>query len=75
MFMPGTWYLFGNKENGCWWYGDGGFDGRRGYIYHLAVHPSTRSGLWKGFLEKAITELENQGPEIHLTVFNTIIEP
>ena len=49
-----------------------GFDGRRGYIYHLAVHPQYQGqGYGKALLEKAITELENLGAQkIHLTVFN-----
>ncbi|MGI6488836.1 MAG: GNAT family N-acetyltransferase [Syntrophothermaceae bacterium] len=49
-----------------------GFDGRRGYIYHLAVHPQYQGqGYGQALLEKVITELENLGAQkIHLFVFS-----
>ncbi len=50
----------------------GGFDGRRGYIYHLAVHPDYRGrGLGKLLLNNVVFELRKLGVQkIHLFVFN-----
>ncbi|NLB17934.1 MAG: GNAT family N-acetyltransferase [Syntrophomonadaceae bacterium] len=50
----------------------GGFDGRRGYIYHLAVHPERRRrGLGKLLLEKVGLELKRLGVgKIHLFVLD-----
>ena len=50
----------------------GGFDGRRGYIYHLAVHPDYQGkGYGKLLLNQVITELKSLGAlKIHLFVFN-----
>ena len=50
----------------------GGFDGRRGYIYHLAVHPDYQGkGYGKVLLNQVITELKFLGAlKIHLFVFN-----
>ncbi|MGB4503387.1 MAG: GNAT family N-acetyltransferase [Syntrophaceticus sp.] len=50
----------------------GGFDGRRGYIYHLAVHPDDRGrGYGKALLDRVCRELNALGaPKIHLFVFN-----
>jgi len=50
----------------------GGFDGRRGYIYHLAVHPDYQGkGYGKVLLNQVINELKSLGAlKIHLFVFN-----
>lgn len=50
----------------------GGFDGRRGYIYHLAVSPNKRGqGLGRALTDMVCGELEKQGAhKIHLFVFN-----
>ena len=50
----------------------GGFDGRRGYIYHLAVHPNYRDrGYGKALLERVTKELKALGaPKIHLFAFS-----
>jgi len=50
----------------------GGFDGRRGYIYHLAVHPDYQGkGYGKVLLDQVISELKSRGAlKIHLFVFN-----
>ncbi len=49
----------------------GGFDGRRGYIYHLAVHPDfQRRGWGTKILEEVINRLEGlKAEKIHLFVF------
>lgn len=39
-----------------------GFDGRRGYVYHLAVHPRYRKrGYGQALLDQAIKALRNEG--------------
>ena len=50
----------------------GGFDGRRGYIYHLAVHPDHRQkGFGKLLLKNVLIELGKAGAtKVHLFVFN-----
>lgn len=50
----------------------GGFDGRRGYVYHLAVHPEYQGkGYGKMLLNQVIIELQSLGAlKIHLFVFN-----
>lgn len=50
----------------------GGFDGRRGYIYHLAVHPGYQGkGYGKVLLNQVIDELKSLGAlKIHLFVFD-----
>lgn len=50
----------------------GGFDGRRGYIYHLAVHPDYQGkGYGKVLLNQVISELKSLGAlKIHLFVFS-----
>lgn len=50
----------------------GGFDGRRGYIYHLAVHPNFQGqGYGRELLVHVARELEKQGAlKIHLMAFN-----
>lgn len=50
----------------------GGFDGRRGYIYHLAIHPDYRGkGYGKALLDHVTRELKALGaPKIHLFAFN-----
>jgi len=49
----------------------GGFDGRRGYIYHLAVHPDyQRRGWGTKMLQEVIIRLEElKAEKIHLFVF------
>lgn len=49
----------------------GGFDGRRGYIYHLAVHPDYQGkGYGKVLLNQVINKLKSLGAlKIHLFVF------
>lgn len=49
----------------------GGFDGYRGYIYHLAVHPDYRKqGYGKALLRAVTRELQILGaPKAHLFVF------
>jgi ribosomal protein S18 acetylase RimI-like enzyme len=49
----------------------GGFDGRRGYIYHLAVHPDYQGrGYGRMLLKQVINELKSLGAlKIHLFVF------
>lgn len=49
----------------------GGFDGRRGYIYHLAVHPDyQRRGWGSKMLQEVIMRLEElKAEKIHLFVF------
>ncbi|NLB88695.1 MAG: GNAT family N-acetyltransferase [Syntrophomonadaceae bacterium] len=48
----------------------GGFDGRRGYIYHLAVHSDyQKKGYGKHLLNRALLELKALGAKkIHLFV-------
>ncbi len=50
----------------------GGFDGRRGYIYHLAVHPDCQGqGYGRELLKEVLYELRKLGaPKIHLFAFN-----
>lgn len=50
----------------------GGFDGHRGYIYHLAVHPDYQGrGYGKALLDRVCRELNALGaPKIHLFAFN-----
>ncbi|MDD2586539.1 MAG: GNAT family N-acetyltransferase [Syntrophomonadaceae bacterium] len=49
----------------------GGFDGRRGYIYHLAVHPDYRGrGYGEKLFNHVIQELKRLGAlKIHLFVY------
>lgn len=49
----------------------GGFDGRRGYIYHLAIHPDyQRRGWGTRILQEALARLEAlKAEKIHLFVF------
>lgn len=49
----------------------GGFDGRRGYLYHLAVHPDHQGrGYGKKLLAQVTQELKLLGaPKIHLFSF------
>jgi ribosomal protein S18 acetylase RimI-like enzyme len=49
----------------------GGFDGRRGYIYHLAVHPDfQRQGWGTKILQEVIRRLEElKAEKIHLFVY------
>ncbi|MGI5912377.1 MAG: GNAT family N-acetyltransferase [Syntrophomonadaceae bacterium] len=54
----------------------GGFDGRRGYIYHLVIHRDfRRRGYGKKLLQEVVMQLEalNAG-KIHLFVFNSNFE-
>jgi putative acetyltransferase len=48
-----------------------GHDGRRGYLYHLAVHPDCRRrGIGTRLAELAITGLKQQGlQKCHIMVF------
>ncbi len=48
-----------------------GSDGRRGYIYHLAVHPDyRRRGIGKSLVEQALHKLEHIGiHKVGLVVF------
>lgn len=50
----------------------GGYDGRRGYVYHLAVAPDYQGRGWgKVLLNRVINELKSLGAlKIHLFVFN-----
>ncbi len=50
----------------------GGFDGRRGYIYHLAVHQEYQGrGFGKLLLNNVLFELRELGVQkIHLFTFN-----
>ncbi len=49
----------------------GGFDGRRGYIYHLAVHPDCQGrGYGQALLKRVCHELKELGAlRIHLFVY------
>ncbi len=49
----------------------GGFDGRRGYIYHLAIHPDQQGkGYGKMLVHKVVEELKRMGAhKIHLFAF------
>lgn len=49
----------------------GGFDGRRGFIYHLAIQPDyRRQGLGKKLLDQALNELAKAGAQrTHLFVW------
>ena len=49
-----------------------GHDGRRGYLYHLAVHPDYRhQGLGRKLVEKSLTLLRSAGiQKCHLFIFN-----
>ncbi|XUW99990.1 MAG: GNAT family N-acetyltransferase [Dehalogenimonas sp.] len=51
----------------------GGHDGRRGYVYHLAVHPEYRGrGIGKQLAESCLEALKAEGiNKVHLFVFNT----
>ncbi len=48
-----------------------GYDGRRGYIYHLAVHPQfQQKGYGKWLLNQVLSELKALGAKkIHLFVY------
>jgi ribosomal protein S18 acetylase RimI-like enzyme len=48
-----------------------GHDGRRGYIYHLAVHPGYRNqGVGRMLIEKCVVALESAGiQKSHLFIF------
>ncbi|MGS0765655.1 GNAT family N-acetyltransferase [Syntrophomonas curvata] len=54
----------------------GGFDGRRGYLYHLAVHPDYQGrGYGKTLLGQVSHELKLLGvPKIHLFAFSDNLE-
>jgi ribosomal protein S18 acetylase RimI-like enzyme len=49
----------------------GGFDGHRGYIYHLAVHPDYQGrGYGQALFSSVTRALKNLGaPKVHLFVF------
>lgn len=49
-----------------------GHDGRRGFIYHLAVHPKTRrTGIGTDLTEKALEALRKEGiHKVALVVFS-----
>lgn len=49
-----------------------GHDGRRGYIYHLAVHPqSRRRSLGRRLVEQCLAALQRAGiQKCHIFVFN-----
>ncbi|HOB12534.1 MAG TPA: GNAT family N-acetyltransferase [Syntrophomonadaceae bacterium] len=51
----------------------GGFDGRRGYIYHLVVHKDfRRQGYGKKLLQEAVKQLKAlKADKIHLFVLKT----
>lgn len=51
----------------------GGYDGRRGYVYHLAVHPDyRRRGCGTALVKKVTEEFTKLGvKKIHLFVFGT----
>jgi putative acetyltransferase len=51
----------------------GGHDGRRGYIYHLAVHPEYRNrGIGRRLAEKCLESLAAAGiNKVHLFIFKT----
>jgi N-acetylglutamate synthase len=53
-----------------------GHDGRRGYIHHLAVHPSCRrNGLGRKLVEHAISVIRSAGiQKVHIFIFNTNAE-
>ncbi len=48
-----------------------GYDGRRGYVYHLAVADvNKRKGIGTALMKLALTKLKNVGAEkVHLMVF------
>ncbi|MBN2234543.1 MAG: GNAT family N-acetyltransferase [Opitutales bacterium] len=50
-----------------------GHDGRRGYLHHLAVHPShRRKGIGGRLVEHALAALKEAGiGKVHLFIFNT----
>ena len=50
-----------------------GHDGRRGYIHHLAVHPSCRrQGFGRQLVDRAISVLRSTGiQKVHIFIFNT----
>lgn len=50
-----------------------GHDGRRGYLHHLAVHPShRRKGIGGRLVEHALAALKGAGiGKVHLFIFNT----
>lgn len=49
-----------------------GHDGRRGYIYHLAVHPDyRREGLGRQLADRCLQALKSSGiQKCHILVFN-----
>ncbi len=49
----------------------GGWDGRRGYIHHLAVHPDHRNqGLGAALLDRSMAEFARMGIlKVHMFVF------
>ena len=50
----------------------GGHDGRRGYIHHLAVHPSfRRRAVGRGLVERCLQSLRDEGiRKCHVFIFN-----
>lgn len=50
----------------------GGHDGRRGYLYHLAVHPDRRKrGVGRNLAAKCLDALSSEGiSKCHLFIFN-----
>ena len=50
-----------------------GHDGRRGFIHHLAVHPSCRrQGVGRGLVDRALAALRSAGiQKAHIFVFNS----
>ncbi len=53
-----------------------GHDGRRGYLHHLAVHPTHRNqGIGRTLVQRCVTALQRIGiQKCHLFIFNNNIE-
>ncbi len=53
-----------------------GHDGRRGYLHHLAVHPTHRNqGIGRTLVQRCVTALQRIGiQKCHLFIFNKNIE-
>ena len=68
---PGLSFVAVNAAGGCVGTLLCGHDGRRGYLYHLAVHPDfRRRGIGRALVERTLDGLKQAGiSKVHLFVF------